>query len=92
MLVPATAHRRAFRERCREIAPAFLEVLVDTPIEECRRRDSKGLYAASGEGVASRVPGADAAYERPLAPDVVARDGMDEAAIADIVRRIGGVR
>src|SRR5690606_20464631 len=35
VLVPATAHRRAFREEARALAPAFLEIFVDTPIEEC---------------------------------------------------------
>ncbi|HEU4532908.1 MAG TPA: adenylyl-sulfate kinase, partial [Polyangiaceae bacterium] len=44
VVVAATAHRRAYRERCREIAPAFVEVFVDVPLGECRRRDDKGLY------------------------------------------------
>jgi adenylylsulfate kinase len=40
VLVPATAHRRAYRDAARGLAPAFLEIFVDTPLEECRRRDT----------------------------------------------------
>ena len=54
VLVPATAHLRAFRDAARALAPAYLEIFVDTPIEECRRRDTKGLYAAH----VSQAPGA----------------------------------
>jgi adenylyl-sulfate kinase len=92
VLVAATAHRRSFREECRKIAPAFLEVFVDTPLEVCRQRDSKGLYEASDKGRSLGVPGADVAYERPLGPDIVAQNGMDRTAIADTVRGILDVR
>lgn len=88
VLVPATAHRRAFRERARALAPQFVEVWVDTPLEECRRRDSKGLYAASERGGVAALPGAAAEYEPPVAPDVVARGGSDVAAIAAITSRL----
>jgi adenylylsulfate kinase len=78
VLVPATAHRRAFRDAARALAPAFVEIFVDTPIEECRRRDSKGLYAAG----AADVPGAGIEYERPISPDhVVHPDDADAAAL-----------
>ena len=78
VLVPATAHRRAFRDAARALAPAYVEVFVDTPLEECRRRDSKGLYAAN----APLAPGAGLAYEPPIAPDFTVRPGDDEAAAA----------
>jgi len=76
VLVPATAHRRAFRALARSRAPAFLEVLVDTPLDECRRRDAKGLYASS----AATLPGAGVDYEPPLAADVIARPADPDAA------------
>lgn len=85
VLVAATAHARAFRERARAVAPAFVEVWVDTPLEECARRDTKGLYAAARSGAAHDVPGANETYEPPLAPDVVAHGGFDGAAIARLV-------
>lgn len=88
VLVPATAHRRAFRERARELAPAYVEVCVATPKEECVLRDNKGLYEAQGGGHVSGLPGADAEYEPPLAPDVVASGGTDSAAIARVLQCI----
>ncbi len=71
VLVPATAHLRRYREAARALAPRFVEVFVDTPLEECRRRDAKGLYAASPTG----LPGVGADYEAPGAADLVVRPG-----------------
>jgi adenylylsulfate kinase len=87
-VVAATAHRRVFRERARELAPRFVEVWVDTPPEECERRDAKGLYAARKQGEAHGVPGSDEAYEAPSQPDVVAHGGHDAEAIAAVLRRV----
>ena len=48
----------------------FLEVFVDTPVEECRRRDPKGLYRRADAGLIRNFTGVDAPYEAPVAPDV----------------------
>lgn len=88
VLVPATAHRRAWRDAARAQAPRYLEVHVATPLEECRRRDPKGLYAAAASGAARHLPGLDTAYEPPLHPDVVASGGDDARARAAILARI----
>ncbi len=88
VLVAATAHRREFRDRARALAPAFVEVWLDTPADECKLRDTKGLYAAAREGRAHDVPGADLAYEPPLAPDVRATGGHDQAAVDELVARV----
>lgn len=92
VLVPATAHRLAFRERAKALSPAFVEVWVDTPLEECARRDSKGLYRAQQAGSASDVPGAGAPYETPLTPDIIAHGGRDARAIAALLVRVGRLR
>lgn len=84
VLVAATAHRRAYRDRARALASRFLEVWVDVPLEECRGRDAKGLYAALAEGRVSSLPGEDAAYEPPLNPDVTARGGTDSDALDEL--------
>lgn len=84
VLVPATAHLRAYREHARELAPSFLEVWVTTPLEECRRRDPKGLYATAGQ-VPGHLPGVDLAYEEPLHPDVHAAGGEDATAIERVL-------
>lgn len=85
VVVAATAHRRAHREHARAVAPRFVEVFVATGPEECRRRDPRGLYRRAAAGEARDVPGVDAAYEPPLAADVVAAGGEDDAALARAV-------
>ncbi len=82
VLVAATAHRRAWRDHARHRAPRFVEVYVATPLEECRRRDPKGLYAEA-DGL-PHLPGVGVAYEAPLHPDVIAAEG-DEAGAAEAV-------
>jgi adenylylsulfate kinase len=88
VIVAATAHRRAFRERARAAAPRFIEVFVDVDADECARRDAKGLFAAARAGEVQSLPGAGAGYERPEHPEVVARGGHDQAALSAIVERI----
>jgi adenylylsulfate kinase len=88
VLVAATAHRRAFRARARALAPAFVEVFVDVPVEECRRRDPRGLYAQHAAGAAPSLPGAGEPYERPERPEVIARGGEDARAAEAIVARL----
>jgi bifunctional enzyme CysN/CysC len=48
----------------------FIEVFVDTPIEECIRRDAKGLYAKAKAGTIKNFTGFDAPYEAPVRPEV----------------------
>lgn len=84
VLVPATAHRRAFRMEARSMAPRFIEVYVATDATECARRDTKGLYRRVAAGELAGVPGADVEYEVPERPEVVAAGGRDEAALAAI--------
>ena len=60
------------REGIREIVGAdnFVEVFVNTPLEECERRDVKGLYAKARAGEIKDFTGITAPYEAPLNPDV----------------------
>jgi bifunctional enzyme CysN/CysC len=48
----------------------FIEVFVDTPIEECERRDAKGLYAKARKGELKNFTGIDSPYEAPSQADV----------------------
>jgi adenylylsulfate kinase len=68
VLFDATANRRAYRDRARRDISRFAEVFVDTPLEVCRARDPKGLYRS---GAAAAMPGVQAVYEPPLAPELV---------------------
>jgi bifunctional enzyme CysN/CysC len=74
---PFRAERRLVRELVQ--ADEFIEVFVDTPIEECMRRDPKGLYAKARSGTIKNFTGVDSPYEPPLEPDIVART-IDEPA------------
>ena len=48
----------------------FVEVFVNTPIEECERRDVKGLYEKARAGEIKDFTGVNSPYELPMAPDV----------------------
>ncbi len=88
VLVPATAYLRAFRDRARAAAPAFIEVYVNASQEEILARDSKGLYRAVREGRISGVPGADLAFEESADAEFVARGGRDEQTEAAVVAAV----
>lgn len=62
----ATANRRSYRDAARKGIARFAEVYVDTPLEVCAARDTKGLYA---KGAA--LPGVGTPYEPPSAPELV---------------------
>ncbi|MHA6685106.1 sulfate adenylyltransferase subunit CysN [Mesorhizobium sp. A556] len=65
---PFSAERRMAREL---MAPGeFVEVFVDTPFEECARRDTKGLYARALKGEIKNFTGVDSPYEAPENPEI----------------------
>ncbi len=68
-IAPYTATRRAVREMV-EAFGAFVEVHVATPIEECERRDRKGLYKQAREGKIKEFTGISDPYEEPLNPEL----------------------
>ncbi len=89
VLVPATAHLREYRRYARQLAPRFVEVWVATPLETCRQRDSKGLYASAAEGP-GHLPGIDVAYEEPEGAEVLAAGGDDTGALDRLVALVNG--
>ena len=60
------------RQMAREIIGAedFREVYIATPLEECERRDVKGLYARARKGVVKDFTGISAPFEAPTNPDL----------------------
>ena len=64
---------RAEREMVRNLLAeeAFVEVYLNTPLEECERRDIKGLYKKARKGELPNFTGIDAPYEAPPAPALV---------------------
>jgi bifunctional enzyme CysN/CysC len=65
---PFRAERRMARELM--VDGEFVEIFVDTPLEECARRDPKGLYARAMSGEIKNFTGIDSPYEPPENPDV----------------------
>ena len=67
---PYEEARRHARSLVEPHAP-FIEVYVATPLDECARRDPKGLYAAAFAGEIADFTGVSAPYETPSNPEVV---------------------
>jgi bifunctional enzyme CysN/CysC len=63
---------RAERQMVRELTQPteFIEIFVDTPLDECIRRDPKGLYAKARAGRLEHFTGLDSPYEAPEAPEL----------------------
>jgi len=72
-VVAAVSPYRATRDEVRHMVGAdrFVEVFVDTPLEVCERRDSKGVYAKARRGEITGFTGIDDPYETPESPAIV---------------------
>jgi bifunctional enzyme CysN/CysC len=68
----------------------FLEIFVDTPVDECRRRDPKGLYRRADAGQIRNFTGVDAPYEEPLEPEIRLRtlDATPEILAEQVVHEL----
>ena len=66
---PYAEGRRKARALVEEFGP-FVEVHVATPIEECERRDVKGLYAKARTGEILEFTGVSDPYEEPVRPEL----------------------
>ncbi len=73
---------RADRDQVRATLPegGFVEVLADCPLEECERRDVKGLYAKARAGEIPEFTGISAPYEAPLDPELVLATADEDVA------------
>lgn len=61
----------------------YFEVFVDCPLEECERRDVKGLYKKARAGEIKEFTGISSPYERPESPDIIIRS--DKMPIAESI-------
>jgi bifunctional enzyme CysN/CysC len=62
----------------------FAEIFMDTPLEECERRDPKGLYRKARAGEIRNFTGIDSPYEAPTNPEVHLRpDGSSLGAMVE---------
>ncbi|MBX5469487.1 MAG: adenylyl-sulfate kinase [Thermoleophilaceae bacterium] len=91
-IVTLVSPYRSDRERARELHARdgleFVEVHVDTPLEECERRDPKGLYARARRGELTGMTGVDDPYEPPEQPDLTIAGGEPGEAVARILEEL----
>lgn len=68
----AVSPYRATRDDVRSMVGKdhFIEVFVDTPLEVCEQRDTKGMYAKARRGEIKGFTGIDDPYEEPIAPEI----------------------
>jgi adenylylsulfate kinase len=71
VVVSLIAPYAASRGFARKLAKNFVEIYISTPLEECERRDTKGLYRRARSGELKDFTGVNAPYEAPLKPEIV---------------------
>ncbi len=65
---PFAENRRMVRELFKE--DEFIEIYINTPLSECEKRDPKGLYQKSRDGLIKDFTGIDSPYEAPKIPEI----------------------
>lgn len=80
------------RETIRKIVGEqnFIEIFVDTPLEECEKRDIKGLYKKARSGEIKNFTGIDSPFEAPDNPDIKVKTigKSPELIVAEIIKII----
>jgi len=71
VISPFAADRKMAREICFEANVPFVEIFIDTPFEECVKRDVKGLYKKALDGKVESFTGVSSPYETPESPEMV---------------------
>ena len=64
----------------------FVEIYINTSIEECERRDVKGLYKKARAGEINNMTGISSPYEAPTSPDIEIK--TENESINDAVKKI----
>jgi bifunctional enzyme CysN/CysC len=85
LVSPCLADREAARELHSATGLRFVEVFMDTPLEDCERRDPRGLYALARQGRIKDFTGVSAPYERPRNPDATIRIGQASDALSIVM-------
>ncbi|MFZ1694707.1 MAG: adenylyl-sulfate kinase [Flavobacteriales bacterium] len=82
----------AIREQAKAIVGEtdFIEVFIDTPLEECERRDVKGLYAKARAGEVKEFTGISAPFEAPVTPAIriATQNRSEEASTTELLNFI----
>ncbi len=86
LICPFEEDRRLIRALHEQADLPYVEVFVDTSLEECERRDPKGLYARARAGQLPGFTGIDSDYEVPARPDLVL--GPDSGSLSEQVSSV----
>src|SRR5438445_11867648 len=86
VITAAISPYRAIRDEVRREIGAFIEVYVKASLDECIRRDTKGLYARALVGEIPQFTGVSDPYEEPLAAELVIDTEREE--VADSASRV----
>ena len=86
VITAAISPYRAIRDEVREEIGAFIEVYVKASLDECIRRDTKGLYRRALAGEIPQFTGVSDPYEEPLSPELVIDTEREE--ITDSAARV----
>ncbi len=90
VITAAISPYRAVRDEVRRQIGRFVEVYVRASLDECMRRDTKGLYRKALAGEVAAFTGVSDPYEEPLAPELVVdteRETVGESATR-VIRRL----
>jgi adenylylsulfate kinase len=81
------------RQYLRQTLHRYIEVWVDSPLEDCESRDVKGLYARARRGEIAHFTGISDVYETPIAPDIHLRTSGSsvEASFAQLKKSLESV-
>jgi bifunctional enzyme CysN/CysC len=88
LVSPYAEDRDRVRAAHEEAGLPFYEVFVDTPLEECERRDPKGLYAKARAGEITDLTGVGSPYEAPERPELKP-DADLETAVREVLGLLG---
>ena len=88
-ITPLESHRRLVAGI---VGPSLSLIHVDAPLEVCRARDVKGLYAGAKAGKVTLLPGVSSHFDAPTLADLVVHTGQEDVAastahLVDFVRR-----
>ena len=83
---------RAKRQEVRDTLKNFVEIHVDCPLEECERRDTKGMYRRARAGEIENFTGVSDPYEEPEHPEVTVHTDRDDIhdSLAKILTAVDG--
>src|SRR5881398_2738182 len=88
VITAAISPYRAVREEVRHEIGAFVEVYVKASLDECIRRDTKGLYRRALAGELPQFTGVSDPYEEPLAPELVIDTEQEDVAASAARERL----